>query len=146
MTAYVILLKKLMTLPKWYANPKAVLHRLQVNQTKHIIMALNVSYKNKIGYFTATQTNAGGTHKYRIDICQANCLCAMVHFHKNENGEKMVHLVSFFADIQHAKQCFKDGFFLDKWNNFVFHVKECDTEMWKFIRLLADNGKKITIK
>ena len=103
---------------------------------------LNVSYKNKIGYFTLTQ----GENKFRVHIYHANCLCAMCEFYTNEQGEKMVQLVSFFADIAHAKRCFKDGLFINDWDNFTFHANECDTEMWKFIRLLADNGKKVTIK
>ena len=45
---------------------------------------LNVSYKNKIGYFTLTQ----GENKFRINICHANCLCAMMYFYTdNEGGE-----------------------------------------------------------
>lgn len=104
---------------------------------------LNVSYKNKIGYCRLTQSD---TCKLRVDICHANCLCAMCEFYKNESGEDMVQLVAFFADIAHAKRCFKDGLFINDWNNFVFNAKECNNEMWKFIRLLADNGKKVTIK
>lgn len=103
---------------------------------------LNVSYKKRIGYFTLTQ----GENKFRIHICHANCLCAMCEFYKNESGEEMVQLVSFFHDMTHAKRCFKDDVFLYDWDNFVFHAKECNNEMWKFIRLLADNGKKVTIK
>ena len=44
---------------------------------------LNVSYKNKIGYFTLGR----GKGKIRIDICHANCLCAMMYFYKDENGK-----------------------------------------------------------
>ena len=105
-------------------------------------MALQVNYKNRIGYFTLPQ----GDKKFRIHICHANCLCAMMNFYKDENGEKMAQLYAFFADVPHVKQCFKNGLFIRNWDNFVFKAKECDSEMWKFIRLLADNGKKVTIK
>lgn len=107
---------------------------------------IKVDYKNRIGYLTQTEKRADGVHKFRIDICHANCLCAMVYFYKNEDGAKMVQLVSFFADVQHAKRCFKEGLFLSNWADFVFNAKECNAEMWKFIRLLANNGKKIRIK
>lgn len=107
---------------------------------------LNVSYKNKIGHFTATQKRGEAVHTYRVDICHANALCAMVQFYTDNNGNKMAQLVSFFADIQHAKNCLKEDWLLEDWNNFVFNAKECDTQMWKLIRLLAENGKKVTIK
>lgn len=106
---------------------------------------LNVSYKNKIGHFTQTQTTEDGTTKFRIDICHANCLCAMMYFYTDSKGDKMAQVVSFFIDLGHFKNCIKDGM-LNNWNNFVFNAKECNAEMWKLIRLLADNGKKITIK
>lgn len=106
---------------------------------------LNVSYKNKIGYYTLTQTRADGTHKFRIDICHANCLCAMIYFYTDSDGEKMARLNTFLMDIPHAKDCIKDNVF-DGCDNFVFKAKQCDSNMWKLIRLLADNGKKVTIK
>lgn len=106
---------------------------------------LNVSYKNKIGHFTQTENREDGVRKFRIDICHANCLCAMMYFYKNAEGENIAQVVSFFTDIKHVKRCIKDGMF-NHWSNFVFNAKECDAEMWKFIRLLANNGKKVTIK
>lgn len=106
---------------------------------------LNVSYKNKIGHFTATEKRGEAVRTYRVDICHANALCAMVQFYTDNNGDNMTQLVSFFADIKHAQNCLKDDI-LAGWNNFVFNAKECDTRMWKLIRLLAENGKKVTIK
>lgn len=106
---------------------------------------INVSYKNKIGYFTKTEKSADGVRKFRIDICHANAMCAMMYFYKSEKGEDMVQLHSFASDIKHAKECIKRGMYHD-WDNFVFNAKECNAEVWKFIRLLADNGKKIRIK
>lgn len=105
-------------------------------------MSLNVSYKNKIGHFTVTQERATGTDKYRIDICHANALCAMIHFNKIADQAQ---LFCFFLDLKHAKNCIKDDC-LSNCDNFVFNAKQCDSEMWKLIRLLADNGKKVTIK
>lgn len=102
---------------------------------------LNVSYENKIGYFTLTQ----GENKFRINICHANCLCAMMYFYTDNEGEKIATLMSFFADLQHAKNCIKNNA-LDRYDDFVFKAKELNNELWKFIRLLADNGKKVTIK
>lgn len=106
---------------------------------------LNVSYKNKIGHYTMTQTNADGTYKYRIDICHANALCAMMYFFTNSEGEKEVRLMSFFSGLTHAKNCIKNNV-LDGCDNFVFKAKECNAEIWKLIQLLANNGKKVTIK
>lgn len=101
---------------------------------------LNVSYKNKIGHYTVTRNTADGTRKFRIDICHANCLCAMMFF-----TEDTAQVNCFFTDIKHAKACIKNGVLEDA-DNFVFSAQQCDNEMWKLIRLLADNGKKITIK
>lgn len=70
----------------------------------------------------------------------------MMYFYTNGKGEEMAQLVTFFADTPHAKRCFKDDIFLCDWDNFVFNAKELNNDMWKFIRLLADNGKKVTIK
>lgn len=106
---------------------------------------LNVSYKNKIGHFTATQKHGEQVHTFRVDICHANALCAMMYFYTDNNGEKMAQLVSFFADIAHVKNCLKDNV-LAEWDKFVFNAKQCDTQIWKLIRLLADNGKQVTIK
>lgn len=57
----------------------------------------------------------------------------------------MAQLVCFFADLSHAKKCLKDDT-LAEWDNFVFNAKQCDTQIWKLIRLLAENGKKVTVK
>ena len=109
-------------------------------------MPIRVDYKKRIGYFTATEKRADGVRKFRIHICHANCLCAMMYFYKNEDGEDMAQLYAFFHDMPHAKRCFKDDVFLADWDNFVFNAKELNNDLWKFIRLLADNGKKVTIK
>lgn len=105
---------------------------------------LTVHYAIKIGHYTMTQKHGDKIRKYRIDICYANCLCAMVRFYE-ENGEKIAELNGFFTDIPHAKRCLKDKI-LGNCDNFVFNVKQCNSDIWKLIRLLAENGKKVTIK
>ena len=108
-------------------------------------MAVNVSYKNRMGYCTLTQ----GENKFKIWFCHANCLCAMMCFYdkKEEDGTKtpMAQLHCFFADMEHARRCLKDDLFKE-YSNFTFYAKELDDRMWKFIKLLTKHGHKVTIK
>lgn len=105
---------------------------------------LTVNYKCRIGYYTMKQKRGNKIQKYRIHICHSNSLCAMMHFYK-ENDEDMAQLVCFFIDMPHAKRCIKEKV-LGDCNDFVFKAKECNSDMWKLIRLLAESGKKVTIK
>ena len=111
---------------------------------------LNVSYKNTFGYFTETLETSVGVFKNRIDICSANCVCAMVHAKEecpdpNFPNYKVRPLFAYFKDMAHAKRAIKGNIFRNC-NNFVFNAKNCNTEMWKIIRLIAESGKKVTIK
>ena len=112
-------------------------------------MALNVSYKNRMGYCTLTRESIEGKRTWKIWFCRANCLCAMMYFYdeKGDDGKKtpMVQLHNFVADLEHAKRCFKDGLF-DDYSNFTFYAKELNDRMWKFIKLLTKYGHKVTIK
>ncbi len=106
---------------------------------------LNVSYKNRMGHFTLTQ----GESKYQIWFCHANALCAMMYFYdetdKDGNKTPMVQVYAFFNDMAHAKRCVKDGFF-EGCSDFHFVAKELDSQMWRLVKLLADNGIKVTIE
>ena len=104
-------------------------------------MSVNVNYKNRMGYCTLTQ----GDNKFKIWICHANCLFAMMYFYKDEEGKDMVQLHSFLADLEHAKRCLKADLFKD-YSNFTFVAKELDNDMWKFIKELTKYGFKVTIK
>lgn len=66
---------------------------------------LNVNYKITYGEIKYRQKSDGEV--YKIHIHWANALCAFV-YHYKEEGKKMVHLVSFFADEQHIRNCEKD--------------------------------------
>ena len=105
---------------------------------------LNVSYENRIGYYTRTWN----VNDYKVWFCHANCLCAEVHFYKDENDRDMVSLQGFYADIQHLKNCFKDKSMklYGDCKDFHFYAKELDKELWKMIQLLTKNGIKVTIE
>lgn len=106
---------------------------------------LNVSYDNRMGHFTLTQ----GENKYQVWFCHANALCAMMYFYnetdKDGNKREMVQLYAFFNDMDHAKRCVKDNFFADC-SDFHFVAKELNSQMWRLVKLLADNGIKVTIE
>lgn len=108
---------------------------------------LNVDYKKPYGYCTLTQENG---KKFKITFCKANCLWAEMYFYtKEEDGKRteMAQLYSFLGDIQHLKNCLKSGNKrIKNYSNFVFYAKECNNDVWKAIRLLAEHGKKVTIK
>lgn len=118
-----------------------VVSGVKVNQLNLKIMSVNVNYKNRMGYCTLTQ----GENKFKIWICHANCLFAMMYFYKDEKGVDMASLHSFLADLEHAKRCLKADLFKD-YSNFTFVAKELNNDMWKFIRALANHGFKVTIK
>lgn len=104
---------------------------------------LNVSYKNRIGYYTLKSQD--GQNKWKIWFCHANCVCAMMHFYKDENKVDMVQVYGFFSDDTHAKRCIEDGFF-DDCSGFHFYAKEMDNRMWKLVKLMTKKGIKVTIE
>lgn len=111
-------------------------------------MPLNVSYKNRIGYYTDTQEIDGKKYKYKMWFCHANALCAIMYFYnKEEDGKKvpMVQLHGFFADLNHAKRCIKDGYF-SGCSNFHFKAKEMDKGLWAMVKYMAEQGIKVTIE
>lgn len=108
---------------------------------------LNVSYKNRIGYYTLTSQD--GQTKWKIWICHANALCAMMYFYNDidKDGKKtpMVQLHNFFVDLEHAKRCIKNDTFHDC-SNFHFYAKEMDDRMWRLVKIMTKNGIKVTIE
>lgn len=107
---------------------------------------LNVSYKNRIGYYTLTSQD--GQNKWKIWFCHANALCAMMYFYnEKKDGKKqsMVQLHNFFVDLEHAKRCIKNDTFHDC-SNFHLYAKEMDDKMWKLVKIMTKNGIKVTIK
>ena len=102
---------------------------------------LSVDFNKRIGYYNLKSLNK----KYRIDICHANALCAMIHFHKDEDGEDQATLQMFFGDYIHAERCIKTDIFHDC-SGFVFYAKELSKDMWKVIQLMTKQGIEVTIK
>ena len=105
---------------------------------------LNVSYTNKIGSATLTQTSIRGTEKYRLDICHANCLCALMYFYTDPQKGEQAQLHAFFLDIKHLKACIKNGV-LDGLDSFIFNAAEMNSDLWKMVRALSEAGKTVTI-
>lgn len=103
---------------------------------------LHVDYKNRIGYYTIQRDE----QKFKIWLCHANALCAEIYFYKDENGEDTSMLYSFYADIQHLKNCAKNGHLKGYENGVTFYAKELDNDLWKMVRIFAENGIKVTIK
>lgn len=107
-------------------------------------MALQVDFKNRIGYYTLHSQD--GTKKWKIWLCHANALCAEIYFYKDENGKEVANLHCFFADIEHLKRCAKDGL-LDHYKaGITLYSKEMDNDLWKMARIFAESGIKVTIK
>ena len=67
---------------------------------------LRVDYKITYGEIKVRQKT--DNRLVTVKIHWANALCAFIHHYKNEKGEKMVQLISFFADEQHIKNCEKN--------------------------------------
>lgn len=83
---------------------------------------LRVDYKITYGEIKVRQKS--DNRLVTIKIHWANALCAFIHHYKNENGDEMVKLVSFFADEQHIKNCEKSfGDPIDFFNAYVVGVK-----------------------
>lgn len=104
---------------------------------------LNVSYENRIGYYTRTWNG----NDYKVWFCHANCLCAEVYFYKDEDDRDMVSLQRFYADITHLKNYLKGSkaAYADC-KDFHFYAKELDKDLWKMIQLLTKHGIKVTIE
>ena len=103
---------------------------------------LNVSYKNRIGYYTIKQNG----RRFKIWFCHANALCAEICFYKDENGVKRISLYSFFGDIQHVKNCAKNGHLNGYENGITLFAKEMDKDLWEMAKIFAENGIKVAIK
>lgn len=104
-------------------------------------MALQVDYKNPVGYYT----HKFGATKSKNLICPANCLCAVVHAYDHPAHGLSIDLCGFFADIEHAEKCVKAGYFT-ACSGITFFAKRLNKDLWKLIRVMAENGIKVTIK
>lgn len=116
-------------------------------------MAVNYYYAKPYGYFTVTQKNPlnNTVKKFRVYMLQANCLWASLYFFKQKDEEDgkmhtMEQFCGFFLDLDHLKRCFKDDKHEDE-NDYVFYADNIkgNEEVWSAIRILTENGKKVTI-
>lgn len=117
---------------------------------------LRVSYKNRIGYYTATEKWPDEPAKrFKIWMCPANVsLWADMNFYKvteeyerfgkkYKKGDKMAQLCGFFDGATHLKRCIQDGIY-ENANHFHFYADRVDAEIWKGIRVLLEAGKTVT--
>ena len=118
---------------------------------------LNVSYKNRIGYYTKTETwpKDEPVRKFKNWICHANCLWADMYFYKiaedyerfgkhYHKGDKMAQVIAFFSDNTHLKAAVKNGVY-DGCDDFHFFADQMTSEMWTAVKILVNAGKKVTI-
>ena len=121
-------------------------------------MAVRVSYKNRIGYYTKTETwpKDEPVRKYKNWICHANCLWADMYFYKVKEdydrfgekikkGTKMCQLIAFWMNPKHLKDALKDDAYRGA-DNFHFFADQMDAEIWKAVKILADAGKTVIIE
>lgn len=113
-------------------------------------MALYVDYKKPYGYFTATTEVGGKKEKNKVTMCRANCMWAEIWFSTEMRDGKKVRLASlggFFNDPTHLKRCSVDNL-LKNYDNYVFYAERIkgNKYIWKAIQILAESGKKVTIK
>jgi hypothetical protein len=71
-----------------------------------------------------------------------------MYFYKDEKDVDMVQVQCFYADLQHFKNCLKDKSLklYEDCKDFHFYEKELDKDLWKMIKVMTDNGIKVTIE
>jgi len=118
---------------------------------------LNVSYRNRIGYYTKTERWPNEPEKkFKNWICHANCLWADMYFYKVKEdyerfgekfkkGDKMAQVIAFWHNTKHLKDALKNGAYQGA-DDFHFFVDQMDTEIWSAVKILAHAGKKVTIE
>lgn len=115
-------------------------------------MAISVSYKNRIGYYTKTEKWPDEPErKFKNWICHANCLWADMYFYTldqdcrdGKKGDKMAQLIGFWCDTGHLKRAVKDGCYKGA-DDFHFFADQMDADIWKAVKILVEAGKKVTI-
>lgn len=105
-------------------------------------MALHVDFDRKLGHYTLKVADK----TYKIYFCACNALCAEIHLYKDEQGEKRGLLHSFFGDVQHVRNCAKNGILTGYGNGITLYAKEMNNDLWKMARIFTEQGIKVTIK
>lgn len=106
-------------------------------------MPLHVDYamKNRIGYYRQEKTNR------KIWLCSSNSLWAEINFYAEQEDNQriqMAQLCGFIADVEHLKRCLKSGIL--HYKGLTIFSSKMDAEMWKAVKVLTENGIKVTIK
>lgn len=118
-------------------------------------MAVNVSYENRIGYYTKVEKWPGEPdQKYKNWICHANCMWADIYFYKlkedtpryGKKGEKMAQLIAFWSNPAHLEDAIKNCDCYRGADNFHFFADQMDAEIWKAVKILAKYGKTVAIE
>ena len=107
-------------------------------------MAIRVDYGKRMGYCLAPACNG---KKAKVWICRANCLWAEINFFRRvEDGKRhdKAQLCGFFADLGHLKRYLVNT--ETHFHDLTFFAKEMNTELWKAVKILTENGVKVTIK
>lgn len=105
---------------------------------------INVNFKDRLGYYTLQSQDK--SKSWKIWFCRANCLLAEIYFYKDENGEDMANLHSFFGDIQHVKNCAKSKVLTGYEKGITLYAKKMNKNLWDMVRIFSENGIKVTIK
>lgn len=121
-------------------------------------MALRVSYKNRIGYYTKTEKWPDEQEKkFKNWMCHANVdLWADMYFYKvaedyerfgrkYHKGDKMAQLIGFWCDKAHLKRGLDGGCYHNA-DNFHFYEEEMNPDIWAAVKVLAKAGKTIIIE
>lgn len=108
-------------------------------------MAIRVDYTKRMGYYLAPASNG---KKAKVWLCGANCLWAEINFYRTvEDGKKtdMAQLCGFFLDHAHLKRYLKNEDHAH-FKSLTFFADRMNAELWKAVKILVENGVKITIK
>lgn len=107
---------------------------------------LRVDYTNRFGYCSVPSVNGKTT---KVWLCGANCLWAEIDFYRTrENGKRTdkVRLWGFICDVAHLERYLQNGVHLDYERGITFFADKMNAELWKAVKVLTENGIKVTIK
>ena len=109
-------------------------------------MALIVDFKTetRMGYYYVAKGNGKRT---KVWLCSANCTWAEIYFYnKVEDGRQatMTQLCGFICDLKHLERWLKNT--QAPYDGLTFFACKMDAELWKAVKILTENGVKVTIK
>lgn len=98
-------------------------------------MAVNWSWKHKLGEIYVEQTHNNKVVKFKVNLYEANCLFASVYEFKEKENNQVVNkyqFYGFYSDLDHLKRCVGA---VGKYDNLYDGKHSCDK--WVKIRLNA---------